>query len=124
MPGSKPPDSLTVTPSIAVLPGERAAASARDAVLCAPCLAFLVLAPLLPTEVEPSARLLVALLAAVSALSMLHPRVPATGSGGLWLALAALPLLVLGCWLGADAGAARSRLLDFAPHLRKQSAPG
>jgi O-antigen ligase len=78
-----------------------------------PSLALLILAPLLRTEVEPGARLAVALVAAVTALTLLHPRVPAAASSGLWLALAALPLLVVGTWLGADAGAARSRLVDL-----------
>ncbi len=79
-----------------------------------PPLALLTLAPLLATEVDPWARMAVALAAAVTCAALAIPGLLSPSRQGLQLALLALPALLLGAWLGADAGGGRSRLVDFA----------
>lgn len=77
-------------------------------------LALLTLAPLLATEVDPWARLAVALAAAATCFALATPGVAPDPRRGLQFALLALPALLLGAWLGADAAGGRSRLVDFA----------
>lgn len=77
-------------------------------------LALLTLAPLLATEVDPWARLAVALAAAVTCIALILPGVPPLARQGLYWMLLALPALLLGAWLSADASGTRSRLVDFA----------
>jgi O-antigen ligase len=77
-------------------------------------LALLTLAPLLATEVDPWARMAVALAGAVTCVALALPGIAPPARRGLQFALLALPALLLGAWLGADAAAGRSRLVDFA----------
>ncbi len=100
-------------PEPAITVGTGVSGSRFQPVWIAP-LALLTLAPLLATEVDPWARMAVALAAAVTCVALATPGVAPPSRRGLQFALLALPALLLGAWLGADAAGGRSRLVDFA----------
>jgi len=106
-----------VTPTTWPQPGSAVrtgAPAARFQPLWIPPLVLLTLAPLLATSVDPWARMAVALAAAATCLALALPAVPPAARLGMQFTLLAVPALLLGVWLGADAAGARNRLVDFA----------